>query len=273
MLFRVIKDLIREASTTKQAIDEAYEGIESANEVAQATRNAPPPVSNDDFFGGWGNDAPAPLPTQNSAPPQPQISKSESTDYSDGPPTFSYMQAPAPAGPGMFDGGGYEPGHERSVSNMSGFGEVMGSGPSLGLDNLPAVGESMSYGGAIDMSSSLSLAEVELLRTKSKEADDLNRDAEESLRQLTAQLGEMRRLADEAETKSRDASAKPVKKKGLLGRGGAQQKKDVVRTCSYSFLFVCCRGHADHPSRFCLLTHCRKRSKLLPWTLEKRRKR
>ena len=62
MLFRVIKDLIREASTTKQAIDEAYEGIESANEVAQATRNAPPPVSNDDFFGGWGNDAPPPAP-------------------------------------------------------------------------------------------------------------------------------------------------------------------------------------------------------------------
>lgn len=249
MLVRVVKDLIREASATKQAIDEAYEGIESANEVAQAKRSAPPPVSNDDFFGGWGNDAPPPAPlpasNQNSAPPQLQVSKSESTDYSDGPQNYSYMPAPAPATPGMFDGGGYEPGHERSVSNMSGFGEVMGTGPSLGMDSLASVGESMSYGGAIDMSSSMSLAEVELLKTKSKEADDLSRDAEESLRQLTAQLGEMRRLADEAETKSRDASAKPVKKKGLLKRGGAQQKKDAVRSCSHSSR-IYLSGHADH---------------------------
>ena len=227
MVASVIKDLIGEAKATKQAIDEAYEGVESANEVAHSMPPVPRPASSDTDFFGWGNDAPLPAPTQKSAPPQPQLSKSESTDYSDPQQSFTYMPAPPPAAPGMFDGGGYTPGHERNTSNMSGFGEVMGSGPGLGMDNLPPVGESMMYGSA-EIPSSLSMAEVEVMKTKSKEADDVARDADESLRQLNAQLDEMRRLADEAETKVRDASSKPVKKKGLLKRGGAQIKKDAV---------------------------------------------
>lgn len=235
----MIKDLIAEANATKRAIDEAHEGIESANEAAHATPPAPAPAPNDtDFFGGWGSDAPPPAPlpapTQNGPPPQieqqREVQQTASDDYSDPQQTsFAYVPAPAPApaGPGMFDGGDYKPGHER---NLSGFGEVMGSGPGQGLSDLPPVGETLSYGGGTDISGSFSMAEVEVLKTRSKEADDVARDANESLRQLTAQLDEMRRLADEAESKSREAAAKPVKKKGLLKRGGAQ-KKDAVSAC------------------------------------------
>ena len=246
----VIKDLIAEANSTKQAIDDAYEGIETANEAAHAKPPSPPPApSEHDFFGGWGSDAPppAPLPAppQNAQlpaprqheesqphPPQKQQSEPERTasfESNDAPSqSYNYVPAPAPAGPGMFEGGGYNPGHERNISNMSGFGEVMGTGPGLGLSDLKTVGEASAYSGADEVPASPSIAEVELLKSKSKEADDVAKDAEESRRQLTAQLEEMRRLADDAENKSREASAKPVKKKGLLKRGGKQQAKDAV---------------------------------------------
>jgi len=236
-LCSVIKDLIAEANATKQAIDEAYEGIESANEAAHAAPPAPPAAAEADFFGGWGDGSPAPLPAstksaQPPAPPQEQSEPEKSASFeSNETPSYSYIPppAPAPAGPGMFDGGGYNPGHERNVSNMSGFGEVMGTGPGLG--DLQTVGEASSaYGGEIP--SSPSMAEVELMKSKSKEADDVAKDAEESRRQLAAQLEEMRRLADEAEIKSREASAKPVKKKGFMKRGGKQQQKDAVSLSS-----------------------------------------
>jgi chromosome segregation ATPase len=72
------------------------------------------------------------------------------------------------------------------------------------------------------------MKEIEDLKAKSKEADDIAKDAEASHRQLVAQLEELRKLADEAESKVRAASEKPTKKKGILGRGGVAQKKDAV---------------------------------------------
>ena len=240
----MISDLISEAKATKDAIDEAYNGVESANEAAHAAPPAPPPAPSEaDFFGGWGSDAPPPAPipapTENAPPPAPTQKETQHVQDDDDPPSYSYNNAPAPAAPGMFDGGSYDPGHNRNASNMSGFGEVMGTGPGLGA--LPAVGETASFGGS-EIQSSPSMAEVEVLKSKSKEADDVARDAEESKRQLTAQLDELRRLADEAEEKSRGASAKPVvKKKGLLKRGGAQQRKDAVCSRWSSVLKKKCR--------------------------------
>ena len=223
----MISDLISEARATKTAIDEAYEGVETANEAAHAAPPAPAPAETD-FFGGWGSDAPPPAPLPAPTENAPLRARTENVESSSQPQhdeTPSYDHTPAPAAPGMFDGGGYDPGHNRNISNMSGFGEVMGTGPGLG--SLSAVDETSMYGSG-SVPGSPSMAEVEIMKSKSKEADDVAKDAEESRRQLTAQLEEMRRLADEAENLSRAASAKPVKKKGLLRRGGVQEKKDAV---------------------------------------------
>jgi len=66
------------------------------------------------------------------------------------------------------------------------------------------------------------------LKEKLKEAESIARDAEESRRQVVAQTEELRRIADEAEAKSRQHADIPEggKKKKFLGRG---KKKDAVR--------------------------------------------
>lgn len=238
---RVIQDLIAEANATKQAIDEAYESIEAANEAVHAAPPAPTPVTETDFFGGWGSKtAPLPVATQSESIPPPVRSEPQPLPVQHNEtPTYSYNPAPVPAAPGMFDGGGYNPGHNRDISNTSGFGEVMGSGPGIG-QSLSVVGENSAYGGKI--LASPSMGEVEVLKSRSREADEVARDAEESRRQLSASLEEIRRLADEAEEKSRQASAAPVKKKGFLrGGGGKTVKKDSVRnqlltTDDYTFI-------------------------------------
>ena len=72
---------------------------------------------------------------------------------------------------------------------------------------------------------------------RQEEADDVAKNAEASGRQLVAQLEELCKLADEAEGKVRAEAApeKPVKKKGILGRGGTTQKKDAVRCILLNF--------------------------------------
>jgi hypothetical protein len=238
VLCRVITDLIAEASATKDAIDEAHASIENAIDASRAAPPPPPAATTEaDLFGDWGDDVPAPATvavhapasadtashfsgTQSvesqshySHPPQEQ----QPEKYNDGP-SFSYSLPPPASGPGMYNGGGYTPGHNRNISTASGFGEVMG-GTSEEMDGIP------SFGGIPAVPS---VEEVEILKTKSKEADDVARDAEESRRQLTAQLEELRRVADEAESKARAMSSKPVKKKGLLG--GRSVKRDAKET-------------------------------------------
>lgn len=69
---RVLKDLIADATATKDAIDEAYDSIENANEAVKhapqmtAMMPTPAPANDSDFFGGWGSDAPAQVPLPNS---------------------------------------------------------------------------------------------------------------------------------------------------------------------------------------------------------------
>jgi hypothetical protein len=124
----------------------------------------------------------------------------------------------------MYNGGGYDS-HERNISS-SGFGEVMGGNvdlSSLARGTEEAIKNVTSYDGIAHISS---IEELEVLKSKSKEADDVANSAEESRRQLLAQMEELRRVADEAEKRSREASAKPQKKKGLFK--GGQVKKDAV---------------------------------------------
>jgi hypothetical protein len=257
--------LISEARATKEAIDEAHRGVESAIAQANAAMNsAPPPASlinEADFFGGgaWGNDAStsAPLPGEthnkyalnnengdaSTAPNSIQQSSSypvEQKQSKDSAPSYSFIQtaiSPAPAkGPGEYEGGGY---HNRNYSNTSDFGEAMGSGPTP----LHGISSAPFYGNGDTIPNVPSLKEIEDLKSKSREADELARDAESTKKQLEAQLDELRRIADDAETKSREASsppsAVPPKKKGFLGRGGAPKapkKKDVV---SFKSILLC----------------------------------
>lgn len=243
----VLRDLIDDATATKQAIDEAHESIENANKMldrSAAPLPAPAATREADLFGGWGDDAAlqAPLPSagsnysydgvdtgkgQDESPPYYSQPPAPAQDEQDEGPSYSFIQAHTAPTTDMYSGGGYTGGsHNRDVSN-SGFGEVMGSGPVIQQGSTTAGTAGAPVYDSI--SGTPSLKEVEDFKAKSKEADDVAKEAEASRRQLVAQLEELRRLADEAESKARAATDKPVKKKGLLGRGGAVQKKDVVR--------------------------------------------
>lgn len=227
-----------------------------------------PAIAEEDLFGGWGTDdggaVNAPLPALGSGnfssaaassvdesqpstynynnPPQVQIETPQPA-LSSPMPSYSYNPNPEPVPPtvstNMYNGGGYTGGgggmggHNRDMSGND-FGEVMGSSPSL-QPPLPTIqqydsgfGSSMGANTYDSIPHVTSIKEVEDLRAKSKEADDVAKEAEASRRQLVAQLDELRKLADEAESKVRAASEKPTKKKGILGRGGATQKKDAV---------------------------------------------
>ena len=236
-------------------------------------QSAPAPaIAEEDLFGGWGNEnsgaVNAPLPafgsgtfssaaassvdesqpsTYNNNPPQVQ-SESKQPAMSSPMPSYSYNPNPEPTPPAMttnmYNGGGYTGGsgmggHSRDLSGND-FGEVMGSSPSH-QPPLPTIhqydsgfGSSMGAQTYDSIPHVTSIKEVEDLKAKSKEADDVAKEAEASRRQIVAQLDELRKLADEAESKVRAASDKPTKKKGILGRGGAAQKKDVV--CDFLML-------------------------------------
>lgn len=129
----------------------------------------------------------------------------------------------------MYSGGGYTGGgHTRDAS--SGFGEVMGGGPVHQQQEFLSVNTSPGATKFNAVAHVPSMKEMEDLKSKYKEADDIARDAEASRRQIVAQLDELRRLADEAESKVRAATAVVVpKKKGLFRHGGAAQKRDEVR--------------------------------------------
>jgi hypothetical protein len=246
----VITDLIAEANATKEAIDEAYDGIEKANEVAHAPPPAAPTMDGDLF--SW--DEPA-GPVKDSSPPLPgdsgplpgdsapaQLSrdsavnqqysvpaltdKARSVQQNEPPPpapaaeenhqpTFVYQPpAPAPASDSY--------GHKRDPS--LGFGEVMGgSAPDLKGMASEETGGAASHDAYGDAPS---IQNVEELKKKAKEAHDVAKDAEDSRQQLVAQLNELRRVADQAEQAARDAANKSAgKKKGPLWRG---QKRDAV---------------------------------------------
>jgi hypothetical protein len=76
-----------------------------------------------------------------------------------------------------------------------------------------------------------SMQEINEIKMKAKDAEDLARDAQESSRQKSAQVAELRRLADEANAEARRLSDTGKddgkKKKGFMGRKKGPTKKDV----------------------------------------------
>jgi septal ring factor EnvC (AmiA/AmiB activator) len=85
---------------------------------------------------------------------------------------------------------------------------------------------------ADDHNSTPSIGDVNELRRRAKEAEDVARDAEESRQQVAAQVEELRRVADEAEAEARKhlAGGDGKKKKvGMLGRGKKRDAKEGER--------------------------------------------
>ena len=252
----VIHDLIGEATETKKAIDEAYEGVERANAALQAPP-APAPSFDQDLF-GFGGDAAstsAPTPTQpyqesypthvataasfasqDSQPhhvveQQPSYTSHQSEQVAHEP-VPSYQQYTVPlsnfgqeTGDNYYGGG---PTHRKNQSTGS-FGNIMGGD----VGALPPDNHSMSpyasqQPSLTGQSQSPSMDDINVLRKNLKEAEDVARDAEDSRRSIAAELDEIRKLADEADQKARqfqaDIDKQASKKKGLLG--GRGKKKD-----------------------------------------------
>ena len=248
----VIKDLIGEATETKKAIDEAYEGIERANAALQAPP-APVPSFDQDLFGFGGDAAPTSAPTpvqayQESYPThvatvnsfasqdsqahhvveqQPSYASQQSVQPVHEP-SPSYQQYTVPLNNyGHENGDSYGvPTHRKNQSTGS-FGNIMGGD----VGALPPDNHAMSLYATQKPSStgqSPSMDDISTLKKKLKEAEDVARDAEDSRRSIAAELDEIRRLADEANQKARqfqvDIDKQANKKKGILG--GRGKKKD-----------------------------------------------
>ena len=250
----VITDLIAEATSTKEAIDEATIGIDKSIEAMKVQPPAPAPAANfdeGDLF-GFGA-APAALPGSGPVPndafgstelpgsgpvpaPHPE-SRPAPEPVAVPAPVSAPVPAPAPAVAPMPDPVQRTPSRD-STDNMYGMGhkrnntfEAFNDGVVMGGTSNPSsftgAPSSGDGGGQYDPPKSvMSNEEIDELKSKSREADNVARDAEETRRQLVAQADELRRVADEAEKKSRDhAKTMSGKKKGLLGRG---KKKEAV---------------------------------------------
>jgi hypothetical protein len=228
----VVSDLIGEATATRNAINDAHEGVEAAVEAAATT---PSNGFDGDLF-GFDSPAPAPapmmIPLPVSAPATQQSYSYDSVEAPDDYPsqqpmgTDSYdYSAPTPA-LGMYGA----PTHQRTASAVSvGFDSeaIMGGA----YEPNKEVHAPESYG-SYDNSSTPTVENIAELQRKAKEAGDLARDAEESRRQVMAQVNELRRVADEAEEKARtQQTGADGKRKGFMGRG---KKKEAVSKSSHA---------------------------------------
>jgi len=146
-----------------------------------------------------------------------------------------FGDAPAPA-QGPSRGVSYEqqvfrgnppPSHHKEnsiVSNLS-FGEVMGGGAPPQSQFAPHEDEN-----EVNVQSTPSMDQINQLKAKAEDADQLARDAENTHLTMVANANELRRIADEAEAIARSKLAEAIekKKKGIMG-GGGKKKKSMVR--------------------------------------------
>eukprot|EP00977_Amphora_coffeiformis_P011031 scaffold2633_cov156-Amphora_coffeaeformis.AAC.11 len=126
--------------------------------------------------------------------------------------------------------------HKRVESTASAFGDdfIMGAGGGMfsaaPADNHDDDDHDHMIMGSPSLSTIKSVPEINELKMKAKEAEDVARDAQENSRQKMAQVNELRRLADEANAEARrfaDTGKDEKKKKGFMGRNKKAIKKDV----------------------------------------------
>jgi len=245
-------------------MEEAGEGIEKAIDSAK-WQPAPAPAYEGDLF-DFGPSAPQTKGEMPAQPLPPRIEQQKSEDSaedvtpgytSDTPsynqnqvPSYSQNQVPQPATSNDAYGATAAT-HNRTASAISAF-SFEGDGPMGGTPSYggpPGPSYAFSSGSAdvntgtesyddygASMAAAPTLQEVEELKAKAKEADQIARDAEESRRQLSAQVDELRRVADEAEAESRKhATGGEVKKKGFMGRG---KRKEAVSCQSWLLIYL-----------------------------------
>ena len=150
------------------------------------------------------------------------------------------------------------PGHNKQSSISSLNFEVMGGGPAP--QNQFAFHheeEEQDLGGA-EVPPAPSLEEIEHLKHRAKEADDLARDSETTLRQLMAKADELRQAADNAELEARQRLAEASEKKKGGFMGGGKKKKSMVSVFNLFVSFGSPRmwDHFDHLG--CVSVHRKK---------------
>jgi hypothetical protein len=168
----------------------------------------------------------------------PSMQSNQSEDYGMAPlpgpaPGGSYEQYSAPVSP---------PKHQRNVSEAGFDSESIMGGIPTPLpteaaeppshydrnEGSGAVSSERSYYGKGEGGPTPTPEDISELKRKAKDAEDLANDAEESRRQVMAQVDELRKVSDAAEAIVRqNASSPPDKKarKGFMGRG---KKKEEV---------------------------------------------
>jgi hypothetical protein len=152
----------------------------------------------------------------------PSMQSNQSEDYGMAP-----LPGPAPGGAyEQYNAPASSPKHQRVVSEAGFDSEsIMGGIPTP----LPMeAAEPPNYHGQNEGGPTPTNEDISELKRKAKDAEDLANDAEESRRQVMAQVDELRKVSDAAEAVARqNASSPPDKKtrKGFMGRG---KKKDVV---------------------------------------------
>jgi len=163
------------------------------------------------------------------------------------------------------------PGHNKQSSISSLNFEVMGGGPAP--QNQFAFHheeEEQDLGGA-EVPPAASLEEIEHLKHRAKEADDLARDSETTLRQLMAKADELRQAADNAELEARQRLAEASEKKKGGFMGGGKKKKSMVSVFNLFVSFGSPRmwDHFDHLG--CVSVH-RKKQPRRRLTLKQRKR-
>jgi hypothetical protein len=246
--------LISEARATKDALDDAYQGIEKLNEASRAAPAPGPAVNYDsDLFGFDVSSAPipqqqsssTPTPYGAAAPPQPapQVSNDKSYDDDhrnshDNALSFGSDANSSNVKQNIHRSNAYQS-YDSSAAGYglgttsSGYMEgegIMGGAPTP-LPTEPTYGSAGYGNGAVPTA-----AEIADLKKKLKEAQDVAREAEESKRQVVAHADELRRIADEAEDTARKYQNQPesMKKKGLFGKKKAIEKDPVRAAKSFT---------------------------------------
>ena len=213
--------------------------------LPSSSQSLPPPVANtpDPYASGnsYVSEPPPALLSEPAPAPEPAVVETVDSGYSipepEGmasppEPTLSLYHAPPPPTSSQ------PPAHRRDNSAFgSDFvmgGTALPSAPYAAAPApLPAYDENDHdhlVMGSPSMGSVKSVQEIDELKMKAKEAEDLARDAQEGTRQKQAQVNELRRLADEANAEARKLAdqGKEPKKKGFMGRKkGKPTKKDV----------------------------------------------
>ena len=242
----MIADLIDDAHATKDAINSALDSVHEVEKVGaqqQTAAMAAAPVMEADLFSFDSPAKAAPTQPENGQghPPITTVSTTEDEDdepvennhdaYHANNVTEMSFGAPAAAQEMSF---GAPPapaqGYGQGLKVASSYEEDGVMGGPASLSPTPFSGESpavphKTFGN--DMApSSPTIADVESLKERARQAEQTATEAEETRRALAQQADDLRKIADQVEQESREKESHAQKKKRGFGGG---KRKEMVR--------------------------------------------